>query len=708
VRNQPFSQLTDEWADSHQSRGQSRRRPWLLAVIIIAFQIPIVCRLVYVQAFIGERFIAPWRIPLEEREVIPARDGRILSRDGVVLAQDLAQYDLAVDYRWLERPANPLWLKRMVNRELNSEQRKDPLAREQVEQRLQQHRETLLSNLSELTGESVEEMAGRMAGIQRRIEAMKESVDRRRQARADEQQSDFDWSQGLTGISRLVVDELTRPPDRFVDDPLILKEELQSHDVLTNVPLQVAATVQSQPERFRGVSIRSSSFRSYPQQDLAAHVIGIRRKGSSTSGGAEAGRVGESGVERLQQPRLAGIPGERKKTRDRHGDLISSEVLTAPTDGQDVTLTFDSRLQRLAEELLDRAVFPPPRSLSSETPIPRGACLIAMDVWTGDLLVLASSPRVSLNTLIRPTAEQWRQIQNDPGQPLFSRGTQMALPPGSLFQVVTAMAALESGAVTADEILHCQGYLDTPDQYRCSLFRRQGIGHGQLTLQEALGQSCQVCFYSLARRLGPDPLLQWSARAGLGGVTGIDLPGEVAGKLPPWNQLRTAQGKPTSGVLQFAVGQGALLVSPLQVARLFAAIANGGRLVTPHVTQEQPGAEPSPLHSPIVRLPGLSPATIETIRRGLEQGVGDPRGASHAAHVEMLEMAVASGSGSVAGKPDHAWVAGYAPARQPRVAVVLVLEHGGSAEAALPLFREFITELLGIGVFRPANPSVTD
>ncbi|SFH56561.1 peptidoglycan D,D-transpeptidase FtsI family protein [Planctomicrobium piriforme] len=706
MRNQPFSSVVDERSGGTGTADRPQRRPLILAAIILCCQIPIALRLVHVQAVIGERFIAPWRAPIVDLEQVPARDGRIVSRDGVVLAQDEVQYDIAVEYRWLQHPPDERWIKRQAYRSLSSQERKNPQLRAAAESRLLAHREQLLESLSQVTGTPRPELVQEMAGIQKRIETMLAAVERRRQERAAASEGEsFDWSQGMSGLARVVMQELTRPPDRFADDPIVLKEELQDHVVLRNVPLQVVTAIQSQPSRFQGVHVRSTSTRTYPRGDLAAHVIGIRRRPAAESV-TSATRQGESGVERFRDAQLHGQPGEVRHTKDRHGELLNSEVVQKPRDGAEVLLTIDSQLQQLAEQLLDTVLHPARRSLTAGVEIPRGACLIAMDVWTGDIVAMASGPRPSLPVLARPTAEEWTRLQQDTRQPLFSRSTQMSLPPGSIFKLVTAIAALETGAVSADEVLHCQGYLNEPDRYRCLLFRQQGVGHGQLHLDEALSQSCHVCFHELARRMGPEPLCDWATRLGLGRATGVDLPGEHRGKLPPPPATGSRQGV-TGATLQLGVGQGAILVSPLQVARLLAAVANGGYLVTPHVARTAVNEE-SPTRS-FEKVPGLSAATLETVRRGLEMAVHDPRGVAYDARVELLQMAAMSGTADVPEKADHAWFAGYAPAQNPRVAVVVVLEHGGAGENAGPIFRDFVTELLGYGELRPspADPRQT-
>jgi len=706
VRNQPFSQFDEIHDDFALGANASRRRPFILTLFILICQIPIAARLVHVQAIISPRFVSPWTTPRVQTEPVPARDGRILSRDGVILAQDTVQYDISIDYRWLETPLNEHWLHRQARRELSSRDRKNAALRQTVETRLTAHHQQLRRDLAQVAGVPLREIEQNMARVQQRIETMQVSVQRRRD-RAREQREDesIDWSGGFSAIVTGVMNELTRPPERRADGPLVLKEELQDHVILKNVPLQVAAAIQSQPARFLGIHVRSATSRDYPREDLAAHLVGLRRIPRSKTTATQitdavpGQRLGESGIERTQQTHLQGQPGEVRYALDRHGERQHSEVSREPRDGHDVTLTIDSTLQSAAEHLLDQHVRTP---LGAESQGARGGTVIAMDIWTGDLLILASSPRPSLSVLLQPTAVQWAQIQQDSRQPLFSRASQMTLPPGALFGLVTMLSALEAEAVMPDEILHCQGYLNDPQKYRCQLFRDSGLGHGQLLPEEALGRSCQVCFYELARRTGPEPLLHWSTQLGFGRLTGSDVPGEQAGRLPDVLPPANSRSRVTSGLLQLGAGQGAVLVSPLQVARLMALIANGGYLVTPRViqTQKDPGSGTGSSVSPR-QVPGLHPDTVQTLRRGLQLALSEPGGISQAAFTQTLDLAGLACTVPASDHPEHAWCAGFAPLRNPRFALVVALEQAGSTAPAIEIFHGVIAELLGTGELRP-------
>ncbi|WP_437201314.1 peptidoglycan D,D-transpeptidase FtsI family protein [Planctomicrobium sp. SH664] len=696
MRNQPFAQFEDS-PQIGEAAIDPRKRLLLLTFFVLSCFAVIGLRVAHIQYAIADRFLRPWREFRFEEEVTSVRDGRILSRDGIVLAQDETRYDVRVDYRWLETPPDRGWLKKQIWQRLSREARRDPARRAEVEEELAAERERLIQQLAEISGLSAEEITARAADVQKRVEAMVQAVEKNRADRkAARQSSNFDWSSGLTGLARLFRDELMTPPDRIYDDPVVLREELQSHVLLRNVPFDVVAAIHSQPAKFPGVHVESASTRAYPQSSLAAHVIGVRKTPPhQTSGEALRNRIAESGVERSHDRLLRGTPGVKVHREDRRGNRIDSEDRSQPRDGQDVTLTIDSRLQRTAEQLLDQALSPP----DPGQPVPLGACLIAIDVWSGDVLTMATAPRPELPIIVRPTTEQWQRLLNDPRRPLFPRATQMALPAGSLFTLITAVAALESGVLTPDDVISCRGYLDRPDQHRCAIFPLTGYGHGPLRMDEALGSSCNVFFFEAARRMGPQPISDWASRFGFGQKTGIDLPGESGGNLP--NPTATASERTLSAgsALQLAIGQGALSVTPLQVVRMMAALANGGYLVTPRVTVETTEDAAAPRFQ---KIEGLHPSTLTTIRRGLENVVHSQRGSGRSAQVEMLRMAGKTATVQAADRPTHAWMAGFAPADAPRIAFVVVLEHGGEGDlAAAPIVREFVTEMLGYGALRP-------
>jgi penicillin-binding protein 2 len=209
-----------------------------------------------------------------------------------------------------------------------------------------------------------------------------------------------------------------------------------------------------------------------------------------------------------------------------------------------------------------------------------------MDVETGELWVSASAPRFDPRALATGDSARLAALFAASNHPLFDRVAKMAIPPGSVFKTLTAVALLEEGVCAADEPFFCQGFLDTPDSLRCLVFRQQGVGHGDVTLADALARSCNVYFFHHAGALGIDRLSAWSERFGFGRPTGVELPDEAAGNLPrPLDE--SSDAKRLAMVRSLAIGQGTLRVTPLQIVRLMAALANGGRLLQPSLLNQR-------------------------------------------------------------------------------------------------------------------------
>jgi penicillin-binding protein 2 len=437
---------------------------------------------------------------------------------------------------------------------------------------------------------------------------------------------------------------------------------------------------------------------------LAAHLVGHLGKVNS----AELQRreihsaddwVGRMGLEKLFDTQLRGTRGKQHEVRDRRGRQLSSRVTQPAQSGRKLTLTIDSRVQRSAEKLLDQALERGPTA-NRDAHIAGGA-VVVLDCQTGQVLACASAPRFDPNVMLGGSPAALEPLLAGAHRPLFDRATKMALPPGSVMKLVTAAALLESGAVTADEQFHCQGFLHQPDRQRCYLFRHHGVGHGRITLTDALAQSCNVYFFHHATRMGHRPLIDWAYRFGLGQRTGIELPGETSGRVPTPRSMEKLEDREwtASDTQALSIGQSSLTVTPLQMARLVAAVANGGRLVRPRLLVQQDETADSYPDDPLV---GLSESTLKAIRTGMRLAVADPSGTAH----EVLASAsvhVAAKTGTAEtgnSKGDHAWIAAYAPATAPKIALVVVLEHAGSGStAAGPVANRLVLRLDQLGYF---------
>ncbi len=722
----------------------------LFAAMLLPF-LAITGRLAYLQVVLGEQYIAQGEYLAKTVEPIPSRDGRILTSDGRVLAYDVQQFSVYVHYRWLEEPPNGRWLRSQAFSRLSRRERRDKEKLESAKQQVLADRETMWSRLATITKSDSAELSRRRSQIQKRVERIAESVERRRQAQrtsieeidATESLADIkhrSWSQRVWAM---VVETLTTPPERGNADPIIVKEELDDHEIISGVTLDVAGDIESHSERYPGVRIEVSTRRAYPEGGMAAHVVGSRlnvhaediahRQKQFPEGDPldyrEGDRIGKTGVERTYDTVIRGVRGRRQVFRNRQGEIIRTEDLRQPRVGDDIVLTLDYGLQRHTEELLDRAIrerweltnVQLTSFASEEAGKQAGGCIVAMDVRTGAILAAASAPRFDLESIINPNPETWAQLMNDPRRPFFPRPAHMTLPPGSVFKALTAIALLESGAVEPRQPFFCRGYLDNPDGHRCFIFRHHGVGHQNVTLKDALSRSCNVYFFDAARRLGPEPILTWAKRFGFGGPSGVDLPGEKAGHLPvphdDWEKLfrknnsRRLQRWYPGDTLGLAIGQTRLTVTPIQVARMMAAIANDGQLVTPHVVRDIGTArfgdsdiDNRSRAQTAFPIPGLSRGTLKVIREGLEQVVAHPRGTGHRT-VRLKNIAIAGKTGTAevgSAKGDHAWFAGYVPADKPRVAFCVVLEHAGSGgKFAGPVARELVRGMIERGIVEP-------
>jgi penicillin-binding protein 2 len=723
-------QLASEWG---LDRRPGLRILVLFVFILLAF-LAIASRLAYVQGNLCDRYAAEFDRTSERFEPIPSHDGRILAADGEVLAEDREIFGLTVHYRWLEEPPHPAWLKSQALSRLDRPARRDPECVAREREHVLELRERLWIRLAQATGLAPETLAARRRETQKRVEHIFDLVERRRAAAADSSMSDEPHAVAASAWRRTwdaIVAALSTPPVRDATEPLVIHEQLDYHLLVSELTVDAALEIEAHPEWYPGTRITVSTRRIYPQADLAPHLIGYRTRIDEDAVRERAtrfphgdpldyrvgDRVGKTGLEAYYERHLRGLRGLRKLVLDRRGEVLKSETFREPRYGQDLVLSLNVPLQRSAERLLDDVL---EHEHIDETngkilPVPPGGAIVAIDIRTGAVLAAASAPRFDLRLLVEPEPHEWQHVLADPRKPLFHRAAEMALPPGSVFKVLSAIAFLESGKIDPGREFHCQGYLDDPDHLRCLIYRNFGASHGDITLVDALARSCNVYFFSAARRIGAAPICDWASRFGFGQPTGIDLPGERGGYLPRLApSVPPARGgrnrKVASGdALQLAIGQAKLTVTPLQVVRLMAAVANGGRLLAPRLVDSTGPAmiaasdSSTATHdlSPDELQPGLSKRTLEWLRLGLAHVVSDPHGTGHKT-VRLNEVSIAGKTGTAepgGGKPDHAWFAGYVPADTPRIAFVVVLENAGSGgHAAGPLARKLVQAMLAQGL----------
>lgn len=733
----------------------------LVGMVFVGCSLVILLRIAWVQTHLPERYLAALEATTTEVEVLPARDGRILA-DSLVLAADVEQYAVQVHYRWLQEPVDRLWMQQQVRLRLSRDERRRPELVSAADAAIHRERRMLRDNLTLYLALAPEDFEKQRQQIQTKVERIADSVNRRRMDRlsgefADpERGADVEPPGWLMQAASAVRHSLTTAPSRMADDRIVVREEESWHTIVSSLPLATVATIHEHPELFPGARVSLSTQRIYPQRQLAAHVVGARtalqeqerefRSPAATQGSdhTSMSRRGRFGVEMTYDDLLQGQAGLREIVRNRRQQIVSSTVTRVPRSGHDLVLTIDVELQQLCEQLLAECLTDAPRQLllrsssnggvegdpeveEADTigpaqPVPVGGSVLVMEAATGRLLAAASAPAFDLSLFAGGSVEDWKAANQDARRPFLSRFSGMALPPGSTFKTVTALAGLQTETLQPDTSIFCRGFLTSPQEHRCLIFRQFGRGHSEVNLKSALAMSCNVYFFQAAQQMGILPLTDWARRLQFGARTGVDLPFEKSGTVPgpPVSDSRDPDGSSalTSGsssagssaasrryereALGFSIGQSRLTVTPLQMIRMMAAVANGGWLVTPHVVSDEGRSHHAADDTddrggfPRLPIPGLDSENLAAIRQALTAAVEDPMGTGYrTVRLPGIRMAGKTGTAeSVPGKPDHAWFTGFAPADDPQYVFVVVLEHGGSgSHAAGPVAREIVRHL---------------
>ncbi len=442
-----------------------------------------------------------------------------------------------------------------------------------------------------------------------------------------------------------------------------------------DLPMGLLARLEAIRLDLPGIDFRLEAKRSYPHPH-AVHLLGyVGERGPEVS---ERGRgrfslVGKQGIEQIYEEWLGGKPGVRYFQVDASGRVtaqLSDPPTVAASPGWDLFLNVDVELQNYAYRLMDG----------------RAGAVVAIDPEDGDVLVLLSQPDYdpALFAGVMPP-EVWKELESDPGHPLINRAIQGLYPPGSTFKMVILAAALEDGVIDDDFRVTCNGGLQLGRRYfRC--WREKG--HGTLGWPGGLQQSCDVFFYTLGLKLGIERIETYACCFGFGACNGIDLDHEQAGLAPSARFLdrKYGKGKWTRGQLaNLAIGQGDMLVTPLQLAIYTAAIATGN-IVQARLADRMVNPVTGEIHrvSPSSRPVKLSSETLSKLREGLRLAVNEPGGTAY--HQRRRDIVIAGKTGTAQNPhgEDHGLFVGYGSFEAPVIAVAVVVEHGehGSSSAA--------------------------
>jgi len=478
--------------------------------------------------------------------------------------------------------------------------------------------------------------------------------------------------------------------------PLRLKEDID---------WQTLVRIENNHFSLPGVRVEPVSARDYQYGDLASHLIGYlgeisqieldkQEPGEYVSGDP----IGKQGLEKMLETELRGIPGAAMLEVDAHGFEKKHVSTQESVPGNSVQLTIDLDLQKVAEDAM----------------VGQAGAVVATEVNTGRLLVLASAPNLRLAEFIGGISKtSWKEMMDDPLRPLTNKAIQGQYPPASTFKIITALAALNEGVITPETSFHCSGALHFGNRdFKCW---KKG-GHGTVSLRRAIAESCDVYFYQLALKMDIDTLASYAQSLGYGTKTGVLLEHEKNGLIPTsaW-KLATYKDKWHQGEsLSVAIGQGFDLTTPLQVNRMMAAVANGGTLYEPQFVEKllRSNGEVAQSFAPVVqgKFKG-SAGNMALVRDGLVAVVNSPGGTASRAKIPGITVAGKTGTAQVIHRAtaegiqgeipykyrDHAWFTCYAPAERPQIAVTVLIEHGKhGGSAAAPVARKVLMKYFNI------------
>ncbi len=485
---------------------------------------------------------------------------------------------------------------------------------------------------------------------------------------------------------------VTRQNHRRPFYPVLIKKD---------IPRRELAIFETHKMDLPGMVIDAVPRRSYNYGSLASHLLGYlgeidesELKKMRSHGYPLGAFIGKDGIEKRWEASLRGADGGRQVEVDSVGREIGILSSVSPRPGQNVVLTIDLEIQKTMEELLEGKI---------------GAA-VAMDPLSGRILAMASSPSFNPDLFASGIRqEDWLNLLNTPFHPLQNKAIQGQYPPGSVFKIITALAALEEEVITPQETLHCPGVY----QLGTKTYRdwKKG-GHGNVDLRKALVESCDVYFYQVALRLGMDRIAQYAREFGFGEVTSIELGDEEPGLIPTadWKMERYGEPWYEGETIVSGIGQGAILVTPIQMANMISAIANGGTLRMPQVVLRVEDVSGKPIDEyPIgaMRSVSVSEKNLELVKEALRGVVDDPRGTGKAARIPGVPVFGKTGTAQVVKLThseemekekeiplqyrDHAWFVAFAPEQAPAVAVAVLIQHGGhGATAAAPVARKII------------------
>ena len=492
---------------------------------------------------------------------------------------------------------------------------------------------------------------------------------------------------------------------RSVIEKSMLAPKFMSFPIRKNVSLEEVSLMKARACQVKGVSLEARPYRSYPFGSLLCHVLGVTGEISASElekvgrvGYRPGDYVGKTGIEREYETYLRGEEGWEQIEIDAKGRHLASLTRKPAKAGANIVLTIDASFQRFVEDAFTE----------------RAGSVIAVDPDTGRVLAMVSKPGFDPN-LFTPTISErnWKSLNSDPLHPLENRSIRGLYPPASTFKLVTALAGLSEGVTTPDKNIFCSGEMGLGGQvYRCW----KQHGHGRVNLHRAIVESCDVYFYELGLKLGADRMAKYASLFGLGKPTGLELSQELPGLIPTnfWKERNYGTFIKDGENVTIGIGQGYTLTTPIQLAVMTSALANGGNIMRPYLVEEIKSSDGSVIfqQTPVIRWKMNPDQKIWSIIRKAMRGVVEDRvGTGRKCRIPGLSVYAKTGTSQVVSAREksmpeedvpyhertHAMFVAFVDDQPRKIAIVVVIEHGGGGgKTAAPLARKIICRYYGI------------
>ena len=502
----------------------------------------------------------------------------------------------------------------------------------------------------------------------------------------------------------------------------------RSMEISKEISRESMVQLEEQSNNLVGVNIVVEPIRKYHMGTLASHIIGYAsritkenqeefEKRGDTYKYENNDKVGQTGIEKVFEEILRGEDGKKQIDMSVDGIVTGEYVSKEAIGGSNIYLTIDANLQRIAEDALEANILKIREGGFGHVYNAKGGSVIVTNVKTGEILAMASYPDYDPSFFYNGiSTAQWNEYSNDPNKPLTNKVTQNAYPPGSIFKMVTAIAALESGVVRINEYIDDNGpfYIDEDSQPKCWIYNSYGYGHRRLNVSGAIEKSCNYYFYEVSSRMGIDVLAKYASYFGLGKKTGVELDGERKGTLAErdletvWSLGHTANA---------AIGQGHNNYTPIQIAKYITMIANGGKktditLIKSIVSADGTQMAKSDIDKFVNEKLNLSTdeeeelefseENMKAVREGMKSVTDDAGGTAYTVFKDFnIQVAGKTGSaetGKSVTSDIHAWFVGFAPYEDPEIAVVVMVENGGHGWYTAEVVREIVAEYFGMNV----------